>query len=454
MTGATPDRRLQFQQAIARFLQERRDAKLEKLPADDPKRSELIAQFVPETWLDDAARRVGQIQVVTHSLKAIHPDARGTSLYRPPDQLPDRSEIGSHSLGPDFAGDVVGNAAALDVYKFLRVAVDDRSLLDWMLADDADLKVALSTKPARAEAWIEAFVSLVQPRGAAATHTRAKQLFWLTGCNAADDADYHLLAPLYASSLAQAIYLSIQDARFGEPAKAARQAKRDQLPHDCGYADYPNLAVQKLGGTKPQNISQLNSERRGDNYLLASLPPRWKSEAVKAPWGIESVFPRFARRDEVRRSLRALALFLASNPDPTMETRDRVEELVDAIAEELASFAAELHQALTPGWSADDRCGLPDEECLWLDPERGDPERADSDPHFHARWLRMDWPEQIGKRFGNWLNSRLDGKLPVGDIEQRQWSRLLLLDTEWAAQIHEQRSRLNAPHYIPTRGAS
>lgn len=454
MTGTALDRRLQFQQAIARFLQERRDAKLEKLQADDPKRNELIAQFVPEAWLDDAARRVGQIQAVTHSLKAIHPDARGSNLYRPPDQLPVRSEIGSHCLGQDFAGDVVGNAAALDVYKFLRVVVDERSLLDWMLAGDVDLKAAMSPVSAVAEAWTEAFVGLVQPRGAVATHTRGKQLFWLTGGNAADDAGFHLLAPLYASSLAHAVYLSIQETRFGELAKAARQAKREQLPHDDGYADYPNLAVQKLGGTKPQNISQLNSERRGDNYLLASLPPRWKSEAVKPPLGIESVFPRFARRDEVRRSLRALALFLASNPDPTMETRDRVDELIDAIAEELASFAAELHQALTPGWSADDRCVLPEEECLWLDPERGDPERADSDPDFHGRWLRMEWPEKIGKRFGNWLNSRLDEKLPVGSVEQRQWSRMLLLDEEWAGQLHKQRSRLNAPHYIPTRGAS
>lgn len=454
MNDMTGDRRSVFHVAIQRFLQERRDAKLEKLPSDDPKRDELIAQFIPETWLDDAARRVGQIQAVTHSLKAIHPDARGTSLYRPPDQLPARDEIGSHVLGPDFAGDVVGNAAALDVYKFLRVVVDGRSLLNWMLAGDADLKAAMSSKPALAEDWTEAFLGLVQPRGTAATHTRAKQLFWLTGSNAADDADYHLLAPLYASSLAQAVYLSVQESRFSEEAKTARQAKREQRPHDRGYADYPNLAVQKLGGTKPQNISQLNSERRGDNYLLASLPPHWKSEAVKVPWGIESVFPRFTRRDEVRRRLRSLVHFLASNPERNKETRDRVDEHVDAIAEELTSFAAEFHQALEPGWSADDRCVLPDEECLWLDPERGDPERADSDPDFYARWQRMDWPGQIGTRFGNWLNGSLDEKFPVGSVEQRQWTRLLLLDVEWAAQLHERRSDLDGPHYIPTRGAS
>ena len=48
---------------------------------------------------------------------------------------------------------------------------------------------------------------------------------------------------------------------------------------------YASLAVQELGGTKPQNISQLNSERRGDNYLLASLPPVWKTVAVQPVHG-------------------------------------------------------------------------------------------------------------------------------------------------------------------------
>lgn len=448
MNEMTGDRRSAFHSAIQRFLQERRDAKLEKLPPDDPKRDELIAQFFPEAWLDDAARRVGQIQAVTHSLKAIHPDARGTSLYRPPDQLPAREEIGSHSLGPDFAGDVVGNAAALDVYKFLRVTVDSRSVLDWMLLGDADLKAAMSPKPALAEGWIEAFIGLVQPRGAAVTHTRAKQVFWLAGGNAAIDADYHLLAPLYASSLAQAVYLRVQESRFSDAAKTARQAKREQRPHDHGYADHPNLAVQKLGGTKPQNISQLNSERRGDNYLLASLPPHWKSDAVKVPFGVESVFPLFARREPVRQSVRALKTFLKSNPDPTMETRDLVEDLLAGIIDELVGFAAELHQTLDPGWSADHRCELTEEEQLWLDPDR-----ADADDVFAARWQWMDWPAQIGKRFGNWLNSALEGKLPVGSIEQRHWAKELLLDAQWAGELHEPRARRDAPRDIPTRGA-
>lgn len=104
----------------------------------------MLAQFEFKTWIADAARRARQIQAVTHALKATHPDARGTSLYRPPAELAQHPLVGSQCLAEDFAGDVVGNAAALDVYKFLRVAHDSRTLLDWVLAGDPDMLAALS----------------------------------------------------------------------------------------------------------------------------------------------------------------------------------------------------------------------------------------------------------------------------------------------------------------------
>ena len=56
MTTRT-ERQAAFRTTIERFLKERLDAKLDKLPADDPKRPELIAQHARETWLADAARR-------------------------------------------------------------------------------------------------------------------------------------------------------------------------------------------------------------------------------------------------------------------------------------------------------------------------------------------------------------------------------------------------------------
>lgn len=76
---------------------------------------------------------------------------------------------------------------------------------------------------------------------------------------------------------------------------------------------YTNVAVQQLGGTKPQNISQLNSERRGNKGLLASLPPVWRSIELKPLLGSESLFPRYGRRPGVKAALRDLVASTAGD---------------------------------------------------------------------------------------------------------------------------------------------
>ena len=444
-----------YRAAISAFLQERLQAKLDKLKPDDPQRDEALASFAHDVWLTSAAKRVEQIQAVTHSLKPIHPDARGTNLYAEPTQLPPLAELGSHALGGQFVGDVVGNAAALDVYKFLKLQVNGRSLLTALLAQDADALAALHADPAQAQTLRDAFVSLVQPRDEApSSHTLAKQLYWLSGDDACADGGYTLLAPLYATSLAHAVHAQVQEHRFGEANKAARQARRDRKAHNGVFHDYPGMAVQNMGGTKPQNISQLNSERRGMNYLLSSLPPQWQASEVRLPVHAGSVFDRlFIARPEVRRTVRALRQFLEVEPEPNQATRQHREALIDTLLDELVSLAAELQQLLSPGWTVHDPdkrfAQLNDDEQLWLDPLRAElPDQAD----FASRWLQMDWPAAIGKRFGNWLNKQLEGKLPVGEAEAREWKKALLTDEDgFKQQLRELRNRLDAPHHIPIR---
>lgn len=432
-----------FKAAARAFIQSRLQAKLDKVSDEGPKRQELLAQHEPAVWLEDAARRVQQIQAVTHSLKPIHPDARGTNLYVEPAHLPPLAELGSHALGADFAGDVVGNAAALDVYKFLKLQVGGQSLLSALLANDAAALQALHDDPAQAKVLRDAFVSLTEPRaGGPSSHGRAKQMYWLTGDDATDDGQYELLAPLYATSLAHAIYGEIQEHRFGEANKAARTARRERKAHDGVFHDYPGLAAQKMGGTKPQNISQLNSERGGVNYLLSSLPPAWTPNAVRLPVHAESVFDRmFIARPEVRRTVRALRKFLAEADAQNKATRDTRKAYTDALLDELVAFANELQQLVQPGWSQDDERfqNLNYMQKLWLDPLRAElPEEA----QFASDWLYMDWPAEVGKSFGAWLNKALGEQF--GDVEVREWRKELLTDEDgFKQQLRELRDKLD-----------
>ncbi|WP_440225103.1 type I-F CRISPR-associated protein Csy1 [Dokdonella sp. MW10] len=427
-----------FRSAITTFIETRRDAK-RKGSDDDP---EAASKYEYGTWLADAARRVGQIQAVTHVLKATHPDARGSSLYVSPTALPRHNEIGSHLLGEDFAEDVVGNAAALDVFKFLKIEVDGRKLLAWMQADDADLKSALSDDEATASEWMSAFASLVRPNAAPTTHPMAKQVYWLVGDDPLDDAQYQLLQPLFSSTLAHAVHGDIQDARFGDANKEARQAFREKKPFKTPYRDYRNLVARKLGGTKPQNISQLNSERGGINYLLASLPPpAWQPSGMNL-LKQESAFEGLIWFGGMRELVRVLSDFLGSDPDPTMPRHQHREMLEQAIAQEMAMFGAAVRGQYEPGWTRDPQCTLHLSQQLWLDPDRTElpvrddplhPQSSADDLEFNAAYQRGDWADEIAGAYGDWLNARLHaaGLVEVSHPERRHWAGTAIIDVAW-----------------------
>lgn len=395
---------------ISDFLSERLNTKLQKLADNDPKRDELRTQFIPAVWLEDAARRVAQIQAITHSLKPIHPDAKGTSLFCEPVTLVSLAELGSHVLGVEFDADVAGNAAALDVYKFLKLEHDGRSLLSLATDADSDLGTAMSDDPGTARRWMSAFAGLSAARESLRSHALAKQLYWPVSNDPHDSSGYHLLAPLYPTSLVHRVYLTLREDRFGETAKAARDARKVSAWHDSPVHEYPQLAVQKLGGTKPQNISQLNFERRGDNCLLASLPPVWRSQAAQPLLGVATLFAVFQQRREVRTITAQLRRFLESDPAGTVDARQLRDELVNAVLDELIQFTAQVRE-LEPGWSDDTRCELSRAQVAWLDPLGLDAPVSDVE-------------NSLASDFANWLNAQLRARLPVGDAEYLHWRKL------------------------------
>lgn len=406
---------------IIEFLQDRLQPKLEKLKDSDmDARQKLLADYELKTWVADAARRVSQIQQVTHAVKFSHPDAKGSSLSASGNTQAGPFTIGSHTVADSLPPDVVGNAAALDVYKFLRMSVDGRTLLERSIAKDPALAVALSENEAQSAEWMAAFATLPQPNGPLATHKLAKQLYWPLG-----EGCYHLLAPLFPTSLVHVMWASIRQDRFSDEAKAAREARREQRDHPHGYREYPNLAIQNFGSGKPQNISQLNNDRHGENWLLPSLPPTaWNAQLIRRLFSTESILIRpFGKLPAVGELTGRLREFLQSVPKPeqnNLEIRNQRAELVTAILAELLQFAAEI-QELDGGWSRDERCRLDEAERYWLDPKR-----AASDEEFAIVWQRGDWREDVCKRFGIWLNAEISTKeAPMAAPEAKAWETLL-----------------------------
>jgi len=405
-----------IQIVIQDFLQERLQPKLDKLKeGDDEKRQQLLEAYKPENWIPDAAHRVQQIQQITHALKYTHPDAKGTNLNKQGNPKAGDLLIGTHTL-TECPPDVVGNAAALDVYKFLRLKVDNKTLLSRAIENDPTLQAAFSSDSEKAKEWTTAFANIINSKSDPCSHKLAKQLYWPLENN-----NYHLIAPLFPTSLVHQVWITIREDRFSEKTKAAREARKAGKKHPHGYREYPNLVIQQYGGTKPQNISQLNSERHGENCLLPSCPPNWKSTSIRPPLNIDSVFDGcFAQRKRVKILVHNLREFLYSLPDDKKNRhicKKRI-ELVGYLVDEMLIFAAEL-QDLEANWTQHEDCHLNQEEQCWFDPGR-----AETDEAFSAIYTWGDWKEAVCKRFANWLNAQLTKtKKPrsFGEDEAKLW---------------------------------
>lgn len=404
-----------------------------------------------ERILEKGAACSANIAVATHVAKATHPDLKVKFTTNPNillTELPDRPEVGSHTLPngkslSDTTGDGAYNSAAYELYLLLDIEFEGRSMSAWLCEQDRDAiqAFALNVDGDEEAAILANKYSdlLTEKTSQPSTDTRAKQVYWLIGDDAADDTQYQVLQPLFSSSLAHAVHAEIQDARFGEGNAEARKAKREQQAHEAGYRDYRNLVARKLGGTKPQNISQLNSERGGVNYLLASLPPKWTQARQPGLFKIESAFERFAYLEGVRELVDTLAKFLLSNPDKNVETRDRREMIERALGQQLPIFSASVQARMEPGWTREPDCELPLCEQLWLDPERmqlesrEDPKLRAKDEDFKRAYTWGDWQDEVAGRFANWVNQKLRdaGLVAVGDAEFKHWGKQALIDAEW-----------------------
>jgi len=446
-----------YRTMIDAFIAGRLQDKLEKLDDGDPKRDELQAKYERTTWLMAASLRAKSISIATHLVKPINPRARGTNIFwTREDQSQPNDVIGTHSIGSNIAivPDVTGDAAAFDVYSLLCLSVAGKSLLQALVQGEEEALTSLDENPEAARSLAERFLQIAQPVAKdASSHLLAKQIYWLAKSDTCANSSYQLLAPLYSSPLANVLYHQIQEDKFGESRKEVRDAFRNGKEVDGIHHVYPGLAVQKLGGTKAQTVSRQNLSRRGMNYLLSSLPPTWKSAEFRPPAHTRSVFDRiFTNRLEVRRTAQRLRALLENDPAQTKETRNRVNTLVEQLIDEVIVMAGGFQHTLPRGWSCNEEYeDLAREEQLWLDPLRAE---LPDEGEFAREWLWMDWPAAIGKRFAQWLNGRLEGRLTLGDAAHRQWKKLLLVDEStdgWAQQLHRLRKSLDAATHIPTR---
>lgn len=354
-----------------------------------------------DEFLDAMGHKAGFLTRVTHTGKYIHPMvvSSGACVSNAP-ELP--GYVSTTTEMPD----VVGGAVGLPAADFLENACDGQ-LPELLLTEDADLQ-GLFQKECSFRNLRDFLCRDAQEKPAA--HRFLKQVYFPL-----EDGSYHLLVPLFPTSLVNRAYTAISKALYGEEGKEARTARKAGLPYEGEYCEYPGLLRRSFGGTKPQNISRMNTQRGGSVFLLPSLPPRWKRE-LPYPLNENSVWNVISRFSKVRSLQQILVSYLEKvHGDYTNirihETRAR---LFEALATNVVQWGAGI-RALPKGWSRDERCLLPPEEVRWLDPAA-----ASQGPE--------DWKEQLCRGAARWATQMLTTDVLRMDEEERHYCRKVFED--------------------------
>lgn len=381
-------------------------------------RREIEKKYEVRTWLTDAASRAGQISLVTHAIKYFHGDAKGSSVYSTAKSH--RSDCLSTASLNVPAVDAVGNSAALDVAKLLQTEYEGDSLLASLQRGDHAALKTLAEDEQQLALWVSGFKQSLSDKQLS-SHKLAKQIYFPIS----DKTDYHLLSPLYSSSLAHALHQRISASRYSEASVDTRKARREQQWSPETLQIFADVAVQGIGGTKPQNISYLNSARGGKSHLLRCAPPEWQS-ILKPPVEQKTIFGAVLGQ-RVGGGISQLRRYLVSvaKQENTMHIRQKRAELVDDIIGIVFNYAAEI-QNLTDEtcWSNRVECQLNVSQQLWLDPLR--------EKYDHPFKLRREdtdsWQKEIARDFGHWLHTQLNhaNKLNMGAMEIRELASAML----------------------------
>ncbi len=233
-------------------------------------------KYALENWLIDASTRAKQLSLTSHPAKFVHPNAKASSIIVNAKQAND-GLLRSGNI--DVELDVFGNAAALDVEKFLRVELqDNKTVIQHLEENSDDIKKQFETRNTNYEEIRSGFMQ-IKHSDLEQTSEKLKQVYIPV------KDDYHLLSILNASGIIYKLKQRVNNLRFSEENKILREELKKAKPAEINgkIIELYDLTSVCYGGTKPQNISTLNNQNGGVSYLLSSMPPILEKRQIQPP---------------------------------------------------------------------------------------------------------------------------------------------------------------------------
>lgn len=390
--------------------------------------AEAKDKYSVANWIPDAATRMAkQLKFGTHISKGVHPMSRGDNISF--DKKDDLSVtlIGTHSIESNYI-DANSSAAALPLAAFFDFEIDDTTKIrDLILVDNTDFVASLAGDQSLAKTYQQNFKAALQNViTEPVTDERNKQLLWVTNAYQGEDIDelnYINIIPLYPSVLTHEMYQRINQLKFSDENKAARDNRFKKTADQQPYISLNNLATVQLGGTKSQNVGRLNNFQSGRNYLLPSLPPilNLADSTFKPSKFANTIFAK-SLANKVNPILQDI-FYVVKSAKNTVDIRDARKEAMDEILKRIFEFANYMRNDLPAGWTKDSE--LDECEQFWLDPKRAE---LPDEEEWSARREQREWHKEIIHRFARWMNTLLQEKFKdirteIADPEHNQWEQ-------------------------------
>ncbi len=403
--------------------------------------NEVKEKYDLNAWINDAANRMAkQLRFGTHISKGIHPDSKGDNInFQETNELPENL-VGSQSTQLTSL-DANGNAAALPLASFFNTEIECTSckLRDLIQQEHPALKGCFANDIAISDHYAQIFKDTLDNQiKTPKTDARNKQLLWPANSDTIEmnSDDYICLVPLHPSALVNRLYQKISK-KYSEENKQAREnSKKKNTDKAQAYFSINNLSMVKLGGTKPQNISQLTSSQGGRNYLLPSLPPQINTKP-KIHLGSKqtSLFNKNLNY-YCYTSIQHLFNVIEEQKN-TVDTRTKRKEALEEIINKVFEIADYIQSTYEPGWSTNHTLEWPQK--YWLDPDRA---LLNDEEKFKADKEKTDWASDIEHAFAGWINSLIRKKFPaikedIADPEYAEWRKTLRRRIKASARNNE-----------------
>ncbi|WP_278966984.1 type I-F CRISPR-associated protein Csy1 [Megasphaera elsdenii] len=346
-------------------------------------------------WLQSVVDRIPSCTLSTHVGKFTNPEVKVNILDR--GQGTNREYVSTDTVTHDI-DIVVSSAAYLSTASLLMLPLEDRQLVLLHLKQrDLALKKDFTSLGIDYEKVCTDVDGLFQAALPDHTDQNLKQVYFPVS-----DGNYHLLTVMPSSSLLLQLKKRIDDMGSEE---------REHKKSGEAYTKIFSLTGIGFGGTKPQNISTLNSRQHGIAYLLPSLPPQLELRTL-----------RFPKRDFFRESipyqplndlLHQLHVILKTEKN-NMGIRMQRDEVTAALVDLVLMTAYEFrkHEA---GWSNQPSfSNLPQAQKIFLD----DAYKADRS--------EGTWQQMISRSFARYIISQYEKvyekvmkseKIVLGDAE-------------------------------------